>query len=643
MGSVDIADFLAFTRVFGSECDGGSGGGGGGSGSPDLIVESPSVSDNTLTTGQSFTLSAAVRNQGNGQATATTLRYYRSSNATISASDTEVGTDSVSGLSASGTSAESISLNAPSSAGTYYYGACVVSVSGESNTNNNCSTGVRITVSSSSGSGGSGSGVLVTGMTNLTNNSRHGHSSKPAWSPDGRFIAFSHNIVGHSTFAISVMGPDGDNRTRLFESRTQILTDVGTDFHWSPDSRFIIFESMLDGSQRARDIYKLDLDGNLTQLTLNPAEDGSPTWSPDGRFIAFYSRRAGQGPSTIFRMDSDGSNVTSLYSGDAGSPIWSPDGRFIAFHDIDHSGEGRQIRMMDPDGSNLTGFLIPADPYNDYASGSSVWSPDSRFIAFHSFSRYSPSQIYVLNLDGNNLTRVTNHPATDEHPAWSPDGRFIAFVSQRDENGKQWLYEQEIYIVGRDGNNLTRVTNNSYDNNPARDDDPIWSPDGRFIIFSSEREGYGSPSDIYRVEIKFGAGGETILTFPDINLNQALGHSLGKMGRAPSVTTAELAALRTLDISNKNISDLTGLEHATNLTELNLSSNRIADIALLARLTKLTRLLLGGNNISDIASLVANTGLGSGDTVDLRDNPLSPQSRNTHIPALRARGVNVRF
>ena len=105
------------------------------------------VSDNTLTTGQSFTLNATVRNQGTGSSVSTTLRYYQSSNATISTSDTEVDTDSVDGLSASGTSAESVSLNAPSSAGTYYYGACVASVTGESDTNNNCSDGVRVTVS----------------------------------------------------------------------------------------------------------------------------------------------------------------------------------------------------------------------------------------------------------------------------------------------------------------------------------------------------------------------------------------------------------------------------------------------------------------------------------------------------------------
>ena len=81
-----------------------------------------------------------MRNQGDAQSASTTLRYYRSSDSTISSSDTPVGTDAVGALAASGTSAESIVLTAPSTDGTYYYGA-VESVSGESDTGNNCSTG----------------------------------------------------------------------------------------------------------------------------------------------------------------------------------------------------------------------------------------------------------------------------------------------------------------------------------------------------------------------------------------------------------------------------------------------------------------------------------------------------------------------
>ena len=113
---------------------------------PDLVVDSPSVDDNGPAAGASFTLSATVRNDGEGSSAATTLRYYRSTDATITTSDTEVGTDSVAGLAAAGTSDQSVDLTAPSSPGTHYYGACVDAVAGESDTSNNCSTSVPVNV-----------------------------------------------------------------------------------------------------------------------------------------------------------------------------------------------------------------------------------------------------------------------------------------------------------------------------------------------------------------------------------------------------------------------------------------------------------------------------------------------------------------
>ena len=113
---------------------------------PDLLVTSPSVSDNRPVTGTSFTLSATVSNDGEATAAATTLRYYRSTDATITASDTQVGSDAVAALAASGSSSQSVDLLAPSTQGTYYYGACVEAVSGESDTTNNCSASVEIEV-----------------------------------------------------------------------------------------------------------------------------------------------------------------------------------------------------------------------------------------------------------------------------------------------------------------------------------------------------------------------------------------------------------------------------------------------------------------------------------------------------------------
>ena len=150
-GSIDFTDFLIFAQSFGGPPPSTGGGGGG---NPDLVVQSPSVSNNRVSADATFTLGATVRNQGNGSSAATTLHYYRSSDATVSTSDTQVGTDAVSGLSAGNSSAESINLTAPSSSGTYYYGACVDAVSGESNTGNNCSPAVTLTVTTQPSPGG---------------------------------------------------------------------------------------------------------------------------------------------------------------------------------------------------------------------------------------------------------------------------------------------------------------------------------------------------------------------------------------------------------------------------------------------------------------------------------------------------------
>ena len=189
---------------------------------------------------------------------------------------------------------------------------------------------------------------------------------------------------------------------------------------------------------------------------------------------------------------------------------------------------------------------------------------------------------------------------------------------------------------------------------------------------------------------------DALVSIPDANLRAAIETALGKTSGAP-ITVAEMATLTRLDVRNKGIRSLTGLEFATNLTWLDLggegvggkwlNSNEIADlsplsgltgltyldlygnsfsdisvlssltnltglglggnglsdISILSSLTNLTLLYLDGNNLSDLSPLVANTGLGSGDEVELRGNPLSCTALNTHIPALQSRGVTVHF
>ena len=113
---------------------------------PDLTVPFVYTSTSPFGYSPSFTLGVTVENQGSGSSGSTTLHYYRSADSTITNGDTEVGTDAVGGLAASGRSVEGIDLTAPSAPGTYYYGACVDAVSHESDTTNNCSGAIAFMV-----------------------------------------------------------------------------------------------------------------------------------------------------------------------------------------------------------------------------------------------------------------------------------------------------------------------------------------------------------------------------------------------------------------------------------------------------------------------------------------------------------------
>ena len=106
---------------------------------------------------------------------------------------------------------------------------------------------------------------------------------------------------------------------------------------------------------------------------------------------------------------------------------------------------------------------------------------------------------------------------------------------------------------------------------------------------------------------------------------------------------AGLTNLTWLHLQSNSISDISPLAGLTNLTALRLDRNSISDISALSSLTQLKELRLDRNNITDLLSLVANARLGTGDTVDVRSNPLNYTSINTHISTLQSRGVTVEF
>ena len=199
---------------------------------PDLIVESPSVSVNSLTAGQGFTLSVTVRNQGTEASPNTRLRYYRSSDATITRQDTQLDTDLISSVNPSSTRSASASLTAPSTAGTYYYGACVDGVTNESDTTNNCSSGVRVTVeaqakptitsvSNASATEGSSLTFTVQLSGSTTQRETYYYSAYNGTAESGDYAAADEQTVqvssGNSSFTIQVRtNQDADTDDETF-------------------------------------------------------------------------------------------------------------------------------------------------------------------------------------------------------------------------------------------------------------------------------------------------------------------------------------------------------------------------------------------------------------------------------------------
>jgi Tol biopolymer transport system component len=225
------------------------------------------------------------------------------------------------------------------------------------------------------------------GLTRLTENPAE--DAYPTWSPDRRQIAFVSDRDGNPE--IYLMNADGSNQARITHSPASewVLT-------WSGDGKRIGFSADYE-------IYAINLDGSgLTNLTNNTAADYHPTWSPDGARIAFVSERDGK--VAIYVMRADGTDVKRLTHNDFSSfPAWSPDSRRISY-----SG----ISVMDADGAH------PAVLLDDPKVGErAAWSPDGTKIAFSS-ARDGNLEIYVMNVDGTGIVRLTDNPAHDRMPVW---------------------------------------------------------------------------------------------------------------------------------------------------------------------------------------------------------------------------------
>jgi Tol biopolymer transport system component len=157
-------------------------------------------------------------------------------------------------------------------------------------------------------------------------------------------------------------------------------------------------------------------------------------------------------------------------------PAWSPDGQRVVYAAQPSPTQPWGLYLSDAQGQPL-GTLVE----NPLEMRSPSWKPDGSTLLFQRWleqSNHPNLEIFTLNLKGGNVLPISNNQATDSSARYSPDGRQIVFYSERDS-------ASEIYVMDSDGKHGRRLTHNS-----DHDGDPAWSPDGKWIVFTSNR---GSP------------------------------------------------------------------------------------------------------------------------------------------------------
>jgi len=311
-------------------------------------------------------------------------------------------------------------------------------------------------------------------------------------------------------------------RVRLDGSEPVQLTSDGVNSEpaWSPDGRRIAFVHQSSPDQYASDLYVMNADGSNVVRRTNRGVNSSPAWSPDGTRIAFSSLRDGQFGIYVMRVDEDWWNPAHLGFdvGWNGQPAWSPDGGRIAFvsdwraYDILYD-----LYVMNADGSDVR--LLLGGPF--FWQGLTyyfqpAWSPDGGTIALtvcpYAWDNCFPdSTVALMNADGSGLRSIANAGGY-ARPSWSPDGSRIAFGSSECRG-----CPSSIQYVTRDGTESGVLVRDAHS--------PTWrpSPPTRVLVTANGIHGSVTLSggQSLTVAISFDAGSAQVLNPAEVYLGVA--------------------------------------------------------------------------------------------------------------------------
>jgi TolB protein len=304
-------------------------------------------------------------------------------------------------------------------------------------------------------------------MQNVTQITFDGDNGEAYFSPDGRRLIYQSNRGGEACDKIWVMNIDGSNKHRVSPAY-----GAHTCSFFFPDGRKILFSSTSHLSEACPprpaplpgihyvwplfpyDIFMANADGtNLKKITDNPKYDAEPIISADGNQIVFGSQR--QGDFDIYIMNADGSNVRRLTDrvGYDGGPWFSPDGKKIVWRAWYPETKEDLAKWRDCMENN---YLVPV-----------------------------PLDIWIMDSDGANKVRLTHNGAVNWSPSWHPDGKRIIFASNMDdwhEDIKRFGHNFELYLINLDGSGLERITHNN-----VFDSFPMFAPDGKKLVWASNR------------------------------------------------------------------------------------------------------------------------------------------------------------
>ena len=222
------------------------------------------------------------------------------------------------------------------------------------------------------------------------------------------------------------------------------------------------------------DIFVVEPDGQIYNLTDDPNPDWDPTWSPDGKMLAFTSHRSGDSDIWLLdtaRIDVEGQvqNLTNYPAWDY-SPTWSPSGQSVAF--VSERDGDPEIFVQ-----NLAETTAIQLTFNEEMDRLPAWSPDNKYIAFAAVRR-GAEEIHLVRPDGTDEQLITPQPLQGTSPAWSPDSRHLAFI------GWNEAHKSGIYIIGPELENVDLLYQSDTWLGSLG-----WSADGKWLTFTSWESG----------------------------------------------------------------------------------------------------------------------------------------------------------